>query len=36
MKEDRDLLFLSHCNSGDLKRLVDSMTYHKDVMVRYA
>ena len=35
MKEDRDLLFLSHCNSGDLKRLVDLMTHDKDVMVRY-
>ena len=36
MKEDRDLLFLSLCDGGDLKHLVDLMTYHKDVMVRYA
>ncbi|MBR6629219.1 MAG: DUF3944 domain-containing protein [Bacteroidaceae bacterium] len=36
MKEDRDLLFLSHCNSGDLKRLVDLMTHDKDGKMRYA
>lgn len=36
MKEDRDLLFLSHCKNSDLKRLVDLMTHDKDGKVRYA